>query len=209
MDPLLRYLIIANVVSLVAVAVDYLLCRAFPALDHTKANSLVLCVFPIAGGAVGMLIGLFALGGIGRGHRMNKGNIAWWFVAIVCLIVWGLVAAVHFGLVTLDAGANRMLAGWDTSRLKALGIYLTAVNIVAFIVFAWDKHVASSGNDPRRRAPEARLLGISLIGGAVGGMAAMYALGHKTRKWYFVWGLPLFLVLDAVLVLYAHMSGIL
>ena len=76
-------------------------------------------------------------------------------------------------------------------------------------MFAWDKHVARTGNARRRRAPEARLLGLCLIGGSLGGMLAMYAVRHKTRKWHFVWGLPAFLVLDVAVVPYAHLSGIL
>jgi uncharacterized membrane protein YsdA (DUF1294 family) len=75
-------------------------------------------------------------------------------------------------------------------------------------VFAWDKHVAASGNDHNHRIPEARLLGLSLIGGAVGGLLAMHVVRHKTQKWYFVWGLPLFIVLDLAIILYAHMSGL-
>ena len=139
---------------------------------------------------------------------MNKNNVAWWFLAIVCLIVCGLVAAVHFGLVSLDVSIAGLTTGWDLARLKVLGIYLAVVNVVTFVAFAWDKHVAASGNDYKRRAPEARLLGLSLIGGAVGGMLAMHVVCHKTQKWYFVWGLPLFIVLDLAIILFAHMSGL-
>jgi len=35
----------------------------------------------------------------------------------------------------------------------------------------------------------------------------MYAFHHKTRKWYFVAGLPLFIVLDVAVIVYAHMGG--
>lgn len=139
---------------------------------------------------------------------MNKNNVAWWFLAIVCLIVCGLVAAVRFGLVTLDTSIAGLTMGWNLAGLKVLGIYLAAINLVTFIVFAWDKHVAASGSDHNRRIPEARLLGLSLIGGAVGGLLAMNIVRHKTQKWYFVWGLPLFVVLDLAVILYAHMCGL-
>jgi uncharacterized membrane protein YsdA (DUF1294 family) len=208
LDPFLIYLLAINALAFVAFVVDFLLCMWKPELDETAANSLVMDVFPIAGGALGMLVALFALGGLGRGHRMNKDNIAWWFLAIVCLIVWGLVAAVRFGFVSLDTSIVGLATGWNLARLKILGIYLAAINLITFVAFAWDKHVAASGNDYRRRAPEARLLGLSLIGGAIGGLLAMSIVRHKTQKWYFVWGLPLFVVLDLAVILYAHMSGL-
>ena len=69
--------------------------------------------------------------------------------------------------------------------------------------------MAASGNDYGRRVPEAHLLGLSLFGGSIGGLIAMHAFRHKTKKWYFVWGLPAFAVLDVVLVLYFHLAGLL
>lgn len=208
MDPFLLYLIAVNAATFVVFAIDYLLCLKFPALDNMAANSLILDIFPPAGGAAGMLLALFLLGGLGRGHRMNKDNIAWWFLAIVCLIVWGLVAAAKFGLLSPSMGIDGLLSGWDTGKLGVLATYLSVVNIVTFIVFFWDKHVAKNGNDPSQRLPEARLLALCLIGGSVGGLVAMRTVRHKTAKWYFTWGLPFFIALDAAVVIYAHLVGI-
>ena len=47
---------------------------------------------------------------------------------------------------------------------------------------------------------------IALLGGAAGGILGMYAFRHKTRHWYFKWGLPAILLLQLageVLRLYA------
>lgn len=208
MDPFLLYLIGVNVVTLIAFVIDFLLCMWSPEIDDSAANSLIMDIFPIAGGAVGMLIAMFVITGLGRGHRMRKDNIAWWFLAIVCLIVWGLITGVRFGLVTLDGTPGALFSGWNLGRLRALGIYLGIINIVTFIAFAVDKYVAFNGNDFGRRFPEARLLGLSLIGGAVGGLLAVHIVRHKTHKWYFVWGLPLFIVIDLAVVVYAHLSGL-
>lgn len=208
MDPFLLYFIAINAATFVVFAIDYLLCLKFPSLDNMAANSLILDIFPIAGGAAGMLLALFLLGGLGRGHRMNKDNIAWWFLAIVCLVVWGLVAAAKFGLLSPSMGIDGLLSGWDTGKLGVLAIYLAVVNIVTFIAFVWDKHVAKNGNNPNRRLPEARLLALCLIGGSIGGLVAMYVVRHKTAKWYFTWGLPFFIVLDTAVAIYAHLVGI-
>lgn len=208
MDTFLLYLISVNAVAFLAFAIDWFLCARIPELDEKTANALVLDVFPIAGGAIGMLLALFVFGGRGRGHRMNKDNIAWWFLAFVCLVVWALVIAARYGFVALPASVGSIVAGWNLGRLRILGIYLAVINVVTFAAFVWDKHVAATGNAHDRRMPEARLLGLSLVGGAVGGMLAMRLAHHKTRKWYFVWGLPVFVVLDVVVVLFAHAGGL-
>ena len=209
MDPFLLYLLAINVAALAAYAVDYLLCQRFPALDDAPANSLILDVFPIAGGAAGTLLALFFLAGRGREHRINKDNIAWWFLAIICLVVWGLVVAVRYGAVSLDAALAGILTGWNPNALKALGIYLVVINLATSALFAWDKHVAATGNSPKRRVPEAYLLTLCLLGGSPGGLLAMHAVRHKTKKWYFTWGLPAFIVLDVALVAFAHAAGLL
>ena len=200
-------MIAVNVVAFLAFAVDFFLCQRFPGLEDAAANSLILDVFPIAGGAVGMLLALFVFTGLGRGRRMNKHNVAWWFLAFVCLMAWGVVVAVRYGHVALDVSIDGVLTGWNLSRLGILGIYLLAVSAVAFCLFAWDKRVAARGRGGRR-IPEARLLGLCLAGGSVGGLLAMWAFRHKTKKWYFVWGLPFFVVLHVVMLLLTHMTGI-
>ena len=104
MAPFLVYLLAVNVVTFLVIVLDYLLCMWKPEIDDSMANSLIVDAFPVAGGAAGMLLALFLTAGLGGRRRMNKDNIAWWFLAIVCLIVWGLIAAVKFGLV--EPGAN-------------------------------------------------------------------------------------------------------
>lgn len=208
MDPLITYLIVVNVVTLLSFTIYFLLCIRRPRLDDTAANSFILDIFPIAGGAIGMLLALFVFTGLGRGRRMNKNNVAWWFLAIVCFVVWGFVAAAKLGLVSMDVGVAGILLGWDLERLKVLGTYLVVINLVTFVAFAWDKHVAMHGNDAKRRVSEARLLGLSLAGGSLGGLLAMRIFRHKTRKWYFAWGLPCLIVLGIAVILYAHLCGL-
>jgi len=208
MDPFLLYLVAINVVAFLAFVVDFLLSMWKPEIDDTAANSLVMDVFPIVGGAAGMLLALFLLPKLMGRHRMNKDNIAWWFLAIPCLVIWTVIAITVFGVARPDVSPEGVVLGWKPDRLRILGIYLAVVNVFTFAAFAWDKHVAANGNDLSRRAPEARLLGLSLIGGSLGGLIAMRIVRHKTKKWYFVWGLPCFIVLHIAALLYAHMVGI-
>jgi uncharacterized membrane protein YsdA (DUF1294 family) len=57
--------------------------------------------------------------------------------------------------------------------------YLALVNATAFAAFGWDKRCAMTGD---RRIPERTLLGLAMIGGSLGAVAAQQMFRHKTRK---------------------------
>ena len=77
--------------------------------------------------------------------------------------------------------------------------YLLIVNVAAFFMYGIDKRKAI--ND-KWRIPEKVLLGMSVIGGAVGSFLGMVIFHHKTRKWKFMLGVPLILALQIVAVCY-------
>ncbi|UUX35511.1 DUF1294 domain-containing protein [Fundicoccus culcitae] len=74
-------------------------------------------------------------------------------------------------------------------------IFLLLINITAFVVYWVDKRRAIHG---KRRLKNAWLLGLSLVGGSVGGLVAMYLFRHKTQQKIYVYGLPLMLVVQVV-----------
>ena len=80
--------------------------------------------------------------------------------------------------------------------------YLFLINIVTFLAFASDKRRAARR---RWRIPEKTLLGLSLIGGATGGIIAMYCFRHKIRKPAFVYGLPVMLLFQVIVFLMVRM----
>ncbi len=102
MIPFVTYLLVVNAVSFAAFAFDFLLCSRFPAVDDSAANSLVMDAFMIAGGAVGALLAMFVFMRSIHRHRISKDNVAWWFLALVCLVVWAMVAGVVTGLLQID-----------------------------------------------------------------------------------------------------------
>ena len=81
----------------------------------------------------------------------------------------------------------------------ALLLYLAAVNVVAFAVYGADKRRAKKG---KRRVPEKTLFLLAAIGGSLGAWAGMYAFRHKTRHWYFVWGIPAILAVQIALAVW-------
>ena len=66
------------------------------------------------------------------------------------------------------------------------------------------------GMDKRRaqkhsfRIPEATLFTIAIVGGSLGSILGMYFFHHKTRHWYFVYGMPLILILQIAVVFFLY-----
>ena len=81
--------------------------------------------------------------------------------------------------------------------MRWIWIYLIVINIVTFILFAVDKGRAIKG---KWRISEAALMCFSAIGGALGGISAMYYFRHKTRKPLFKYGLVIILVIQIALM---------
>lgn len=75
--------------------------------------------------------------------------------------------------------------------------YLTAVNLIGFALMGIDKYKAKKR---AFRIPEATLFIVAIIGGSIGSIIGMYAFRHKTRHWYFVYGMPAILILQILLI---------
>ena len=83
--------------------------------------------------------------------------------------------------------------------LKVYIIILAAMSLLTFAFYVTDKAKAQAG---AWRIPEKVLLGLSFLGGAVGGYIAMHVARHKTKKWYFHLVNVLGLTWQAVLLVY-------
>lgn len=83
------------------------------------------------------------------------------------------------------------------STISIIAIYLIAVNILGFASMGIDKHRAINHG---WRISEAMLFFFALIGGSLGSVLGMWLFRHKTRHWYFKYGMPLILVFQ-ILVL--------
>ena len=78
--------------------------------------------------------------------------------------------------------------------------YLLLVNLAAFFLMWSDKR--RSKRPGARRVPEKALFLFALLGGSFGAVLGMYAFRHKTKHWYFVWGMPLILLAQLALGLW-------
>ena len=66
-------------------------------------------------------------------------------------------------------------------------IYLLVINIIGFFIMGIDKAKAKAD---AWRIPEKTLFAIAFLGGALGVWCGMYNFHHKTRHWYFKYGIP-------------------
>ena len=70
---------------------------------------------------------------------------------------------------------------------------------MTFTVYGIDKSKARRG---AWRIPEKRLFLLPLLGGSVGALLGMKVFRHKTKHWYFVWGVPAILLAQAALAVW-------
>ena len=85
------------------------------------------------------------------------------------------------------------------------GIYLLIVNILGFAFMGIDKRRAVRS---AFRIPEATLFAIAILGGSIGSILGMHIFRHKTKHWYFLFGMPIILILQIALVVLLYFSPI-
>lgn len=97
--------------------------------------------------------------------------------------------------------ANDTVWTFIGSPLALLAAYLIVVNLTAFFLMWADKRRAKRAG--ARRIRERTLFLSALLGGSIGAIAGMWLFHHKTRHWYFVWGMPLILLAQIALAAFA------
>ena len=76
--------------------------------------------------------------------------------------------------------------------ITAIGlIYLIGINLAGFIIMGVDKKRAIRG---AWRISEASLFLTAILGGSLGCILGMQHFRHKTKHWYFRYGLPALLI---------------
>lgn len=78
-------------------------------------------------------------------------------------------------------------------------LYLAVINAAAFATFGADK---SRAKKDAWRVPEKRLFLLALLGGSLGANLGMHLFHHKTRHWYFRYGLPAIFLVQLALGVY-------
>ena len=79
--------------------------------------------------------------------------------------------------------------------------YLLIVNVLAFIIYGFDKYQARKAG---RRIPEATLLIWAGIGGSIGAWMGMKLWHHKTLQKKFKYGIPILITMQVGFVVYMY-----
>ncbi len=79
-----------------------------------------------------------------------------------------------------------------------LAAYFVCINLVGFFSMYLDKMKAKKH---LWRIPEATLFLIAIIGGSAGSLLGMRLFHHKTRHRSFVYGIPIILILQIILII--------
>ena len=97
----------------------------------------------------------------------------------------------------MNGGAAASASGGWTVLL----VWLAAINLLTFIVYGADKRRARKG---KWRVPEKTLFLLPLMGGSIGALLGMRVFHHKTKHWYFVWGIPAILLAQIALAVWIY-----
>lgn len=76
-------------------------------------------------------------------------------------------------------------------------LYLIIINLAGFIIMGIDKLKAKKR---AWRIPESTLFVTALIGGSLGTTIGMHLFHHKTRHWYFLYGMPAILLIQIAII---------
>lgn len=148
-------------------------------------------VATVLGGSLGVLVAILIFDRKAKKENMMTRVFAICFL-VMQIILFLIISGKHTAQMTFD------FVGFF-ARHKIFAMYLVLVNLVSFVMYATDKIKAQN---EKKRIPVAVLMGIALLGGAIGAIAGMYLFRHKVRQKCFTVGVPLILVTWVILIFY-------
>ena len=83
--------------------------------------------------------------------------------------------------------------------MTILILYFLSINLISFLMMYIDKRRAIRKD---WRISEAALIGVSIIGGSIGGYLGMKIFRHKTKHAKFFIGIPTILFIQVALIIY-------
>lgn len=180
------YLLLANTIGFTFYWI-YKILR--PGLIKNIFN-IFLYLVAIAGGSFGMVLAILIFD---RG--VDKDGLTLKVFAFMSLFIELII----YLLINKDIQSlNLDFISFFRSHLYLLA-YIVIINIITFLAFAYDKHRAKNDG---WRIKNFFLLGLSFIGGSLGGLLGMKLIRHKTKKSYYRMGLPLMVLMQILILVY-------
>ena len=185
--PLEYYLLAVNVLGFI---LGYVRTLVYRYATRRRMNT-ALCVVSLLGGALGVVLCSLLFD-----RKPGKDSMTPRVVSICILVIYTVIyllfSFLHEGTITF--------AFWRFFAAHPLFLlYWILINIVTFFLFGADKLRAIRR---RSRIRIVTLLALAFAGGAPGGLIAMHVFRHKTRQDYFSIGLPLIILMQAVVLFF-------
>lgn len=151
--------------------------------------TLILYLIGICGGSLGLILAILIFDRNAAKEGLSLKVFA--FASFVIELVLFLLFRKDMASLSFD------VVGFFEDKPYLL-IYLGLINMISFLAFGFDKYRA---NRDKRRLTNGLLLGLSFIGGAIGGLIGMKVFRHKTKKAYYKMGLPLMILMHILLLI--------
>ena len=180
------YLLLINTLAFIF----YLIYKNLKTGIFKNILSILLYILAIGGGSLGLVFAILIFD-----RRANKEGLNLKVFAFVSFAI----ELILYLLVNEDVESINLDFIRYFKSHPYLMAYIGLVNFITFLVFAYDKYRAKNG---RWRLKNVLLLGLSFIGGALGGLIAVKVLRHKTKKTYYKIGLPLMVLMQVLLTVY-------
>ena len=181
------YLIAINAIGFILYLVNTWL------YSHTAEGQIdrILTITSLLGGSLGIVIAILLFD-----RKSVKDNMMS-RVFVICVLI---IQIIIFLMVKGHIKTDLTFAFWEFfGAHKIIIVYLLAINIVTLIAFAVDKIAAI---EHRSRIRIVTLIALAFIGGSIGALIAMYVFHHKTKQDYFSVGVPLIMLMQAVVIFF-------
>ena len=185
MDKIFIYLGLINILGLFL----YIPYKSLRSGIIKNILNLILYLMGICGGSLGLILAILIFA-----RNTAKDGLSLKVVALASFVI----ELVLFLLFRKDmASLSFDFVEFFEYKLYLL-IYLGLINIISFLSFGFDKYRANRG---KWRLKNGFLLGLSFIGGAIGGLIGIKVFRHKTKKSYYKMGLPLMILMQILLLI--------
>ena len=94
---------------------------------------------------------------------------------------------------------------WCEEHIAIIAAILLVTNGIAFVMMGIDKRRA---RQRQWRIPEKTLFLSAILGGSIGAILGMYIFHHKTKHWYFQFGIPAIMIVQIAAVYWLSQKGV-
>lgn len=180
------YLLLANTIGFTFYWI-YKILR--PGLVKNIIN-IGLYLVAVGGGSFGMVLAILIFD-----RRADKDGLTLKVFTFMALFIELII----YLLINKDlADLNLNFLRFFRSHLYLLA-YIVVINLITFLAFAYDKYRAKKDG---WRIKNFFLLGLSFLGGSLGGLLGMKLIRHKSKKSYYRLGLPLMVLMQVLILVY-------